>query len=111
MGSTDKNIVAASSNPKIIISRHKKIINLKMFNFLHAYVIFSFVSYMINAIWTCSVFCEDGKIPCGGYGASCEGFRGSHIRMNVMTLEINLVRVTHFLQDQHSILDQRILQE
>jgi len=24
----------------------------------------------------CSVFCEDGKIPCGGYGPSCEGFKG-----------------------------------
>ena len=73
---TDKNIGPASLNPKIIIFRPKKIINLKMFNFLHAYVIFFFVSYMSNAVWTCSVFCEDGKIPCGGYGASCEGFRG-----------------------------------
>ena len=74
---TDTNIVAAGVNPiKIIILRPKKIINLKMFNFLHAYVIFFLVSYMSNAVWTCSVFCEDGKIPCGGYGSTCEGFRG-----------------------------------
>lgn len=25
---------------------------------------------------SCSVFCEVGKIPCGGYGSTCEGFRG-----------------------------------
>ena len=25
---------------------------------------------------SCSIFCEDGKIPCGGYGSTCEGFKG-----------------------------------
>ena len=25
---------------------------------------------------SCSIFCEDGKVPCGGYGSTCEGFKG-----------------------------------
>ena len=31
---------------------------------------------IIKNISGCSVFCEDGKIPCGGYGPTCEGFKG-----------------------------------
>ena len=31
---------------------------------------------MSKSISGCSVYCEDGKIPCGGYGATCEGFKG-----------------------------------
>merc|ERR1712110_1099924 len=76
MGTSEKNIVAASLNPKNNNSKTQKDHQLKMFNFLRTYVIFFFVSYMSNAAWTCSVFCEDGKIPCGGYGSTCEGFRG-----------------------------------
>ena len=34
------------------------------------------VGSMAKDILACSVFCEDGKIPCGGYGATCEGFKG-----------------------------------
>ena len=34
------------------------------------------VFFMIQNITGCSVFCEDGKIPCGGYGPTCEGFKG-----------------------------------
>jgi len=30
----------------------------------------------IQKISGCSIFCEDGKIPCGGYGPTCEGFKG-----------------------------------
>ena len=73
---SDKNIVALSLNPK---NNYFKTLNdhqSTMFNFIHTYVIFFFVSFMSNAVWTCSVFCEDGKIPCGGYGSTCEGFRG-----------------------------------
>ena len=73
---TDKNIVAASLNANNNNSKTQKDHQLKMFNFLRTYVIFFFVSFMSNAVWTCSVFCEAGKIPCGGYGPSCEGFRG-----------------------------------
>ena len=31
---------------------------------------------MIKSISGCSIYCEDGKIPCGGYGPTCEGFKG-----------------------------------
>ena len=34
------------------------------------------VLFMIQNITGCSVYCEDGKIPCGGYGPTCEGFKG-----------------------------------
>jgi hypothetical protein len=31
---------------------------------------------LIRSTESCSIFCEDGKIPCGGYGSTCEGFKG-----------------------------------
>jgi len=34
------------------------------------------VLFMIQNIRGCSVYCEDGKIPCGGYGPTFEGFKG-----------------------------------
>ena len=34
------------------------------------------IGLLIDQSESCSIYCEDGKIPCGGYGATCDGFRG-----------------------------------
>ena len=44
-------------------------------------LMFVILALVLNAVnfkpaESCSIYCENGKIPCGGYGATCEGFRG-----------------------------------
>ena len=34
------------------------------------------IVFLSRSAKPCSIFCEDGKVPCGGYGSTCEGFRG-----------------------------------
>ena len=37
---------------------------------------FVIIAFLAISVQPCSIFCDNGKIPCGGYGATCEGFRG-----------------------------------
>ena len=34
------------------------------------------IGLLIDQSESCSIYCENGKIPCGGYGTTCDGFRG-----------------------------------
>ena len=34
------------------------------------------IGLLIDQSESCSIYCEDGKIPCGGYGTTCDGFKG-----------------------------------
>ena len=43
-----------------------------MFGFLA--LVLSGVSF--KSAESCSIYCENGKIPCGAYNATCEGFTG-----------------------------------
>ena len=45
-------------------------------NLMFPMLAFVISGMLIQPMETCSIFCEDGKVPCGGYGATCEGFKG-----------------------------------